>query len=194
VTPELKAKAKELVDRGRHGDQNALALLEEMGKNARAGLPAAQEPYRIVLEYAQGTTSEKGPALPDEILNRMTCLRDPSCPPHVVRDILCSLVPYAGSGAIECACVIICDCRAVDPAFVAAIQDTFPPQLRGSFQEGLTKAGESFEIRKALDAGADTGAVVAGNAIGIARRWQGVRRGAPLAFLSPNIGWELEGS
>jgi hypothetical protein len=199
LSKDLARKARELVDRGRHGDQNALALLENMGSNARAGLPAAQEPYKVVLEYARKTSpADMGafpsvPDVPDRVLQGMSCLRDPNCPPPVVLRTLCDLLPYAQTGAVECACVLLCDCRPVDEKLIAAVQQCLSGQSRPSFQEGIARAGSGDELRKTISAGAEPAAVLAGHALGVARRWQAVKMGAPLSFLSEDVSWELEG-
>jgi hypothetical protein len=192
VTPTLRRQAEKLVDRARAGDQNAMGMIQEIGRNARAGFGAAAEPYRVIMGYIRANPAGPAPGAARAVMGAETAqslslLAQPVDPDTLLR-VLCFIPRSGDEGVLEAACVLLAGGPDVDPPRVSAVQSRLPAPLHPAFQFGLgadaMKAGD-------LDA-ATVGAVCAGHCLGFARRVQGVvRRGMPLSFLHPDVGWEV---
>jgi hypothetical protein len=193
LTPALKDEAKKLVDRAGHGDQNALAMIEQIGVNARGGQTLAQESHAVILDYIASKPKPEEP-LSDETVHSLGALRDPALDPVTLLRILCSLPKEAHKGSLEAACVILAQGAMWTPDRIGTINQCVIPPCRPVFQQGLENAGDTDAIgklAKPLDV-TSRGVLVAGNCLGVARRLQGVQQGVPLSFLSAEMGWELE--
>lgn len=187
-----------LVDRGRCGDQNALATIEEVRKNAHGGMRKAQESLRVILAY-MSENPVKPTTLGTETSMALGALRDPGLDPQNILRILCFLPHSGDTGALEAACVILAGGPPMSVDRVKALDEQVIPPLKPPFHFGLEAAGDDN-----LFGGGDgshgapphdpvqVGYISAGHCIGLARRIQQVRGGAPFEMISPELGWELD--
>lgn len=186
LTPELKAECKKLVDRARHGDQNAMGMIERITLNAKGGIPLAQASHQEILSYTQGTTAQ----INGEVSSALSALKNPNISPDTLIKILC-LIPNLGEGlALHAACVILSKGPLWPAPRVAQIQSIIPPPAIQTFQQGL--AAPSPSVHGEYDMGPYNPYYGAGSIIGCARRIQGIVGGSPLCFYNPNMGWELD--
>lgn len=181
LSRELQDAARKLVDRSRHGDQNAMAMIAQIEENSRGGLALAQESHQVILDYIQSSGS-KQPSMGAEATGALNQLKDPNISADTLLKILC-FIPNLGEGlALHAACVILSKGPLWPTNRIAAVQTAVPPPAVPNFQTGLATAapevhGDPYES--------------AGAIIGRARRIQAVRNGSPVSFLSPNIAWEI---
>ena len=186
-----------LVDRGRCGDQNALALIEEVRKNAHGGIRKAQESLRVILAY-MSENPVKPTTLGTETSMALGALRDPGLDPQNILRILCFLPHSGDTGALEAACVILAGGPPMSVDRVKALDEQVIPPLKPPFHFGLEAAGDDNLFGGDGSHGApppdpvQVGYISAGHCIGLARRIQQVRGGAPFEMISPELGWELD--
>jgi hypothetical protein len=182
LSEDLKDKARKLVDRARHGDQNAMAMIDQISANARGGLAVAQESNQVILDYIASKNPTQQASLGADATAALNALKNPSIDTSTLIKILC-FIPNVGEGlALHAACVILSKGPLWPTNRVATVQTVVPPPAIPAFQTGLATAapqvhGEPYET--------------AGAIIGAARRIQAVRGGSPVSFLSPNVGWEI---
>lgn len=180
------------VRRARLGDQNAQGWLQQLGDRARAGDTWAQAPYKTALAYM-----EANPAAPIDVgaesggaLSALTLPLDPDA----LLTALCFL-PHAGdSGTLEAAIILLCHGPDIGTPRIGELQARVPPQNLPAFRQGLAFAGEdeTVDAMAKVDP-ANLSYLCAGHCIGMARRLQQIRDGAPFDTLSADIGWELNG-
>jgi hypothetical protein len=181
LSQDLKDQACKLVDRARHGDQNAMAMIDQIADNARGGLGLAQESHQVILDYI-ASKNPKQATMSADAVSALQQLKNPNISPDTLLKILC-FVPNLGEGlALHAACVILSKGPLWPTNRVGAVQAVTPPPSVPALQAGLASAtpqvnGDPYEC--------------AGAIIGSARRIQAVRGGSPVSFLSPHVGWEI---
>jgi len=190
LSPTLHKEAEALAQRAMLGDQNAIGMVEEIGKNARSGHPQAVASHPVILAYLEAHRGPESLGITDrgaEILGRLAqCF----VPPFVgVLQVFLDIIDTREEGLVEGACAILAEGPDLSPA-VAQLGG----QVHGeAFEAGLCFAGEPEELSAMQPRSREEAASLClGNCLGIAHRWQSVKRGAPLSTLSPNVGWELE--
>jgi hypothetical protein len=181
LSKDLQDAARKLVDRSRHGDQNAMAMIAQIEENSRGGLALAQESHQVILDYIKSSGPGKATMSADAAA-ALSQLKNPGISADTLLKILC-FIPNLGEGmALHAACVILSKGPLWPTHKVAAVQLAVPPPAVPNFQTGLATAtpvvnGEPYEC--------------AGAIIGQARRIQAIRGGSPVGFFSPNVGWEI---
>ena len=180
------------VKRARLGDQNAQGWLQELGDRARKGETWAQAPYKTAMSYMAQNPAESADigAESGGALSALTVPLDPD-------DLLTALcfLPHAGdTGTLEAAIVLLCHGPGVSTGKIGELQARVPPANLPAFRHGLAFAGED----QTVDAMAtvdpqNLSYLCAGHCLGMARRIQQIRDGAPFDTLSADIGWELDG-
>ncbi len=79
IIMNLETACRELVERGRLGDQNAIATMAKVTENAKKGDPKAQKSHDIMLRYARYTENDKparGPEITGPLQTALASLRD----------------------------------------------------------------------------------------------------------------------
>ena len=194
LSPTLHREAEALAQRAMLGDQNAIGMVEEIGKNARAGHGPAVASHPVILAYLEKNRGPESLGVTDrgaEILSRLAqCF----VPPFVgVIQVFVDLLDCKEEGLVEGACAILAEGPELSPEVVAQLGAQIHGKPRDTFEAGLCFAGEPEELTAVRPTNREEAAALCmGNCLGIAHRWQQVRSGAPLSTLSPNVSWELE--
>ena len=196
LTPELKQEISKLVKRANHGDQNAMAMIEQVRKNAEGGVALAQESHQAIMQCVMGYEKKTSLDIGDDVTQALTALRNPLIPPDELLTILCFL-PHALDGILlHAACVILSKGPMWPDDKVAAVQSAVPVQAQGEFGAGLISCivpPQGVFGGAGLASGAEVSFGYAGHAIGHARRIKAVREsGLPPSQINANMGWELD--
>ena len=191
LSPELEAKARELVDRADCGDQNAMGLIEQIGRNARGGHAVAQASHAVIVEYARAKPKRRLGPVSGDTRALLQALRAPNLPPPALLALLCALPSTEEEGGPEAACVLLAAGPVVSAPAIRAVQACLPPECHEAFEYGLANSGDPQAMRAGKER-LPPGPLCAGECLGHARRLQAIRQGAPLGFLSADMGWELD--
>jgi hypothetical protein len=189
--------AKELVERARANDQNAMATLVMVGQNARAGNPVAKSAYKHVMDYINANPA--GPvktkygigAETQAALSQIPQVQDK---PENLMEILCSLPLIGDSLAIQGACIILANGSLWTKEKVDDIKKALAEPAQKLFNYGYCFSSDSNKIRPVAQKVPQSaiGYLCAGHCIGTARKIQLLRGSeTPIAMISPDIGWEL---
>jgi hypothetical protein len=179
------------VVRARLGDQNAQGWLQELGERARKGEGWARGPYNAALAYM----TENPPDSPDIGAESGGALSDLMMPldPDALLAVLCFLPHSGDSGVLEAAVVALSHGPEVSTGRMGALQAKVPPPALPAFRQGLAFAGEDDVADQMEKCDPETLSYLgAGHCLGMARRIQQVRAGAPFDTLSADVGWELD--
>lgn len=189
MTPKLRQELVNLVERARHCDQNAMAMIDETRKNAEGGIQRAQESMKVILEIIHNSPV-KSP-MGAETRTALSFLQNPSLDPQSILHILC-FIPHSGDlRALEAACVILSSGPPMSANRVTELDKQVVDPYKPAFHFGLEAAGDSDLFAQVSDP-VNLGYVCAGHCIGMSRRIQQIRGGAPFSMLSADIGWELD--
>jgi hypothetical protein len=193
LSPELLKEIEKLVKRANHGDQNAMAMIEQVRKNAEGGVALAQESHQAIMQCVMGYEKKTSLDIGDDAAQALTALRNPLIPPDELLTILCFL-PHALDGILlHAACVILSKGPMWPDDKVAAVQSAVPVQAQGEFSSGLMMIVNPMFGGAGLASGAEVSFGYAGHAIGHARRIKAVRdSGFPPSQINANMGWELD--
>ncbi len=190
---DIVQEAEDISFRARKGDQNAMAQIEQVGKNARAGQDRAKKVYALISQYIHEHPLEG--SLSPETQNVLASLSHPDVDPTGILHCLCFLPQSGDPGAIEAACVLLANGPNVNAARLAEIRACVEPALLQAFDHGLANAGDAEKVQgaKASMNGEpnQTGALCAGNCLGIARKIQLFRSGKSATVMGADIGLEL---
>lgn len=186
---EQRRGAAELVRRARLYDQNAMAMLQVMAENARAGNKKSQ----AALEEVQGYIRAHPIDVPvsEGAARALGYLKDPQNPPSVVLDALASLPEVGCKDDITAACVVLgCGPELTDQYVLEMCQGA--GEWRDTFLYGLNQSGNEDALGAAREGlpVEGQGALCAGHIIGMGRRLQAAMKGYPEA-LSEGIAWEV---
>jgi hypothetical protein len=182
LTPELKKEIKKLVERANHGDQNAMAMIEQVRKNASGGVALAQESHQAIMQCVMGEESSKVQVSPPA-KQALKELRNPALPPERVLQILCFLPRIADGAVLHAACVILSKGPFWPTEKTLAVQSMVPPPAQGAFVQGTSS--DIAQVHGEFG--------FAGHCIGHACRIQAVRNaGLPASKLNASMGWELD--
>jgi hypothetical protein len=185
LSPELQKEIQTLVQRANHGDQNAMAMIEQVRKNAQGGVALAQESHKAIMNCVMGYEKKTNLDIGDDATQALGALKNPAIPPDELLNILCFL-PHALDGILlHAACVILSRGPMWPDDKIAVVQSMIPPTVQGEFQSGFHGAG--------LASGAEVSFGYAGHVLSHARRIQAVRNsGLPPSQINANMGWELD--
>lgn len=198
----MQLVAAELVDRARDGDQNAMALLQRIGENARAGVPRARMAFamceKYMNEHPPGSFGYDSPRKRMQTRGLLTT---------VSKAIQSRSGPVEYSSALHALLPGVL--TIVDPSDAAVIVSNGPELTDKENQRvnAILAAFGTDDERNAFRAGGRTdnlGAILnrfkdelkpaaaIGYIVGLARRIQLVRLPeTPLSVLSKDVAWEL---
>lgn len=184
--------AQELVERARLGDQNAMGMLEMVGKNARMGNERAQNGLRLIHEYIQNNPA-KSPMGAEE-LDVLGILKEPNNPPEEILAALCTIPQLGNHDLVGIGSVILANGDLWTQARVNAIDAQLQGPEQNLFRYGYSFSSEERKLKPIAEKlpTVAIGYLCAGHIIGTARKIQLVRQpGVSVGLLSPEIGWEF---
>lgn len=176
LSPELLKEIEKLVKRANHGDQNAMAMIEQVRKNAQGGVALAQQSHAAIMQCVMGADGPAGqPNISPDAKQALTSLKNPAVSPDQLLKILCFMPHVADGALLHVACIVLS--KLPEPK-VAATQAMIPPvAINGEFGFSSGAAGYKY----------------AHHALDHARRIQAVRNaGLPPSMLNSDMGWELD--
>jgi hypothetical protein len=211
LSAELQEEIAKLVQRANHGDQNAMAMIEQVRKNAQGGVALAQESHKAIMQCVMGQEGAAASGLTGEAKQVLGALKNPAISPDRLLQILC-FVPHVADGIlVHAACVIL---SKLPESKVAVVQSMVPPppvQASGEFGvapgewdghcppmgNGISPNCIPWRGPSMHGAGLASGAEVsfgyAAHALDHARRIQAIRnRRLPPSQMSAGMGWELD--
>jgi len=169
---EIDDAAESLVKRARYGDQNAMAIIDLVGKNAKKGVPAAVKARALIAAYIQ-----RNPVVGAEVETTVPMLASSHNGMH-------------GEASVKRAATHIADGAKVTHASIMGALSRFSTEPeKGAFLHGVkhpaqitpSEYGSKIEL-----------AHRAGRAMALAGKIQNVRRpGSRITAFDPVVGWEL---
>lgn len=208
----LEAGAEDVVIRARNGDQNAMGMISEVGKQAKAGNPKAQQGFRAIQSYieknptqANRVTLERDSHMGFEavkviqhlknITKRQSTMGADGPPDAEANRILCVLIinlPFVGGErALNAGTVALANGPKLTDSKIRQIGETIPDDaIRTIFYRFVVQYcpnGSEGSLPRNLIPVAKAGQCVGqARAIQIARTPNG-----SLSSISPKTGWEL---
>jgi hypothetical protein len=189
----LEDAGRELVDRARHGDQNAMATMVRVRENAKKGVAKAQQALQYMLAYAQGhVRAGKGASGSATVHGApLKKLKSKAVKAQTARDYVIVVYEAPACESLECAAEILSRGPTVAGETLSLIGATFgsDPEKQ-AFQYGVMGPPEG--VRKGLKTVRPpfARAMRTGYVMGRAGRLQAARNGN-IAALSRRAAWEL---
>lgn len=183
-----------MVERARAGDQNAMAILQMVGKNARAGQPKARAAFGAVESYIK----ENPAPLTNwpEAAEVIGVLKDYSNEDDALFEALLALPSLEDESLVQTACVVLSHGPPWSRKRIHAIDSMMEPgsDPQRLFRFGVENAGDGQKLGPAIRATPSelSGFLCAGHCIGLARKLQLARReDTPPTVLCKELEWEL---
>lgn len=187
--------AEELVKRARYGDENAMALIQRVGENARAGNPTAKSAYAYIADYIKNNPTTVQSPMGAEEVSKLGILRAAGHnPPNVVFGVLASLPQSGNTDLIQGAIVALSNACLWNKDRIGMYDEMFSGDQQ---LQNLWRFGYAFSASVGIPPGtslspSDIGVVCGGHCIGTARKLQLARlKHIPLSVLGPQVGWEM---
>jgi hypothetical protein len=194
TTPTQEQGARELVERARAGDQNAMAILQMVGDNARQGQPKARAALGAVQRYiADNPAPLANWAEGAEVIG---ILKNPENPDDGLFETLLSLPQYEDARLVHTACVVLSFHEPWTKSRIRALDGLMEPGCdeQRQFRMGIENAGDAKVIGPAMRSLPPEleGFLCAGHCIGTARKIQLARReDVPLSAFCRDFEFEL---
>ena len=199
---KLQKACRELVERAKLGDQNAEAILIQTRENAQKGNPLAVKSHRMMLAYAKHTEDDR-PGLPPKMGGRfssaLATLRDAMTnvrhPIQYLKSIRTN-VPQVGLSLRDSAnsAQAVSKGPTINDTTIEGTAQTFKSEeAQKTFLAAVDASGNVAQL-KSLSTSKDPEilqAIQTGYVMGLARRFQTVRAGGPIAIYSKLAAWEL---
>jgi hypothetical protein len=189
-----KDGAKELVERARAGDQNAMAMLQMVGDNARKGVPAAKSAALQVKAYISDNPAplehwEEGAHI-------IGVLKNPDNSDEDVFSTLLLLPQFEDARLVNTACVVLSMGDPWTRERIHALDSVLEAggDQQHAFRMGVEKSGDANFMRQTFRSmpAELSGFLCAGHCIGMAHKLQAVRQnGASVGLLCRDVEWEL---
>lgn len=191
---DQKQGAKELVERSRAGDQNAMAILQIVGENARAGDTKAAAGLSAVQKYI----ADHPPPLVEwpEAAQAIGILKHPDNADDVLFDVLLTLPDFEDPRVVHTACVVLSQGQEWTKRRIHAIDQCMEPgsDEQRQFRFGVEHSADAKFIGPQLRRLPPelAGFLCAGHCIGTARKLQLVQReNVSPGILCKDVEWEL---
>ena len=177
----------ELVQRARLGDQNAVAMLVEVRKNAEKGVERAKRAYDAAMAFAKGERPPEAPTVAGDPLQAMkrAAMKSTNVPTYLAT---VRIAPFAPSRP---AAEMLSRGPKIGKDVLTLIGSTFGSDSeKTAYQYGVL--GPDKGVQTALMKGRPQfrRALMTGHIVGLARRLQAARAG-DIAAISPKAYWEL---
>ena len=174
----LKIRAENLVLRSRNGDQNAIAMIIAIRRNAKQGNKKAVMGMRAIMQYIEDHPPTKtctfGEESQHEVANALTKHVDSETPEHYSM----AVNTYLPHTSPQCAVVLIANGPLITNDLLRFVSSNFSEREMNQFKHGL--AGDISVSR----------CCIMGNIFRKAKELQGIRRGQ-FQFLDPVVKYEL---
>jgi hypothetical protein len=189
----IQKASQTLVDRSRHGDQNATGIIVEIRKNRDRGNPQADASYRYMMDYIR-----KNPPAP-----QMSFGSEGRCPSFQklkkVRDLkgkpygrfVVKFVLNMGKNVEDSklAAHILAQGRAIDWVALRDVLGSTPSQVRPAFRVGYQTPQQINQVEASP---VDLKMMQLGYILGLAEKVQKLKMpDTPISDFSPRMGWEL---
>ncbi len=188
---KLEAAAKELVDRSRLGDQNAMALISAARKASKRGNAKAKEACAAIFRYVEANPVEAPPvAIGAESVARLSAIKEHGSV-IALRDLL--MLPLGGEDALLAGAVVLANGPPLTKEQITAMGTGIPNEEECKlFYYAIQNCGKALnELARVLPKKARC-IMYAGQCVGMAHNIQRVRDpGIPVSAFSPMAGWEL---
>jgi len=188
-----EAGARDVVERSRLGDQNAVAIIRDVAKNAAAGSPKAKTAYAYIEDYIKAHPApSKFSAEDGQKLGVLKALDKNH--PRVVVPVLMSLPESGNTDLINTASVMLAQTKPWNTNKVKAVAGCFDGENLEIFRFGFESGSNSKHLRQATAqmAPAQIGVLCCGHCVGMARKLQLARLPqVPVSILGDMIGWEM---
>jgi hypothetical protein len=182
---DLITEAVRTVEQARHGDQNAMALIEGVRASSEEGSPRARVTLKVMGDYidrhpVDADSFGAEPQLPRELLYDLDS-------PHTALSAIAALSSFPKGESTAQARLV--HGPALTPEVLSAMAAPFAPPLQEAFFKGVHHPKVRAKIR--LDVTLESWRDV-GRCVGMARLLQAFVRGyLPLAAVSRALAWEL---
>lgn len=208
----IRAAVESLVERARQGDQNAMGMIASVRDQAEEGNPRAEKTMMCmkayIYEHPASDVGAEGKGLPDqrtrELLHSLGQGITSDDPEHY-QAAVSMYIPETRRNidALDAAGVLLANgptllADAEGPnARISSLADEFGAEdghpVREAFNYGMKRSREPAAIQNAMTVLPKKGvdAMCVGYAMGLAKRIQAVRKGAPIAIYSVDAAWEL---
>lgn len=177
----------ELVDRARLGDQNAVAMLIEVRKNAAKGVDRAKRAYGAALAHAKGQRPPEPPAVHGDPLQAMkqAAKKSTNVPTYLAT---VRIAPFAPSRP---AAEMLSRGPLIGKDVLSLIGSTFgSDDQKRAYEYGVVGPDKGVEQALLRSKPQYRRALMTGHIVGLARRLQAARAGN-IAAISPKAHWEL---
>jgi hypothetical protein len=188
--PSQQQAAQDLVKRARYGDENAMAIIANVGKNARAGHTVAKSAYSYILDFIKRNPAPS--PMGAEECNYIGVFRAAGDnDPGLVARALCTIPASGNPDLISASIVALSNSCPWDKNRVSTYDSIFGGEANRYWRFGYAFSG-SPELQKHRFTGPEIGVVCAGPCIGTARKIQLARlKGMPISVLGKQVGWEF---
>lgn len=214
----MEAAAHDLVDRARLGEQNAQATLIQIREAAQSDNPRAKAAYEMCVNYANKQPLSQSLVGPDRreakrlgtpnadkmldgpvtALGRAVAKAQNA--PHYAATVL-SHVPAVGGDmqSSQCAATALSHGPAINDNLLVTIKGAIgPAHAQSMFVAGVKLSANPrkvLEFAKAVAQKTKDGSLLqalqTGYTVGLAKRLQAIRKGAPLKIFSVLVAWEM---
>ena len=202
--------ARDLFDRARAVDQNAIRELVRVREDAARGDPASREVYGFLVQYGRDHPEHpvvetavrahgEGQRDRREEIHALGILRAADQnDPRAIMWALHRLPAYGSPGAVRAACVALSHQRPWTDPRIAAMESLLPDEPRRAvFREAVrvspdARAIDSIRAQIPIEVhGEAVGTLCAGYCLGAARKFQIARvPGSPVSVVGADVGWE----
>jgi hypothetical protein len=188
--------ARDIADRARAGDQNAVAQIAVVRDKAQAGDRDYQVAWRMLYEYMTRNPPRYAEMGAEESYALGILKAADQNDPFLVATTLASLPQYGTPSLIQTATVALSQASPWTNARVRAIEDSYPdPNEKDVFRFGVFNGPDGKKIKPIASrlSPPQVGTLCAGYCLGTARKIQLARLGnvPPSRVLGSDIGWEL---
>jgi hypothetical protein len=196
---EEERNARDLFDRARAGDQNAMKELVKVREGAMAGNPHYRRAHDFLLQYGRQHPMDRRAEMSGEERHALGILRAADQnDPRAVMAALHRLPTYGHPDTIRAACVALAHQKPWTDPRLASFEGLLPDEPRRAvFRQSIRVAPDRREmdaIRAYIPAdmqGESDGSLCAGYCFGTARKFQLARLPtSPISVMGADIGWE----
>lgn len=200
---KLQKACQEIVERAKLGDQNAEAILVQTRENAKKGNPLAAKSHAMMLAFAKHTEGDRLDLPPKmsgngRVSTALASLRDTMRSVRHPIKYLQSIrtnVPQVGFSlrdSANAAQAVSQGPTIIDATIEGAAQTFKSDNAKEVFRSAVNASGNIKELMSLPIADEESKqARQAGYVMGLARRFQTVRQGGPIAIYSKLAAWEL---
>lgn len=180
--------AAQLVERARAGDQNAMAMLAEIGQRAKQGVPRAIKSRKAIEIYIRKHPYKEANFGGEDLDVDAFCEAAQASFAGEYVETVTTKIPEIASHSLNKAIVTVANGPELDKSKLIAVRSTMSDDDKAAFMLGYNQGmSELNDVPRALQS-----AYILGHILGTARRIQAVRLpDVPVSVLCPSLGTEL---